>query len=407
MMRDLVQQFFDCQQQRGHSGRPTWRVGALLSLAALVCGCAESSESPEVLVERGHLMESRGKLDEAVDAYSRALAQRADDANIYYDRGVALGQLGRWEDAITDYTRAIERDSGMAAAYNNRAAAYAHERRFEAAIADLTKAIKLDSKSPLAFRNRGLAYHDLGQVGQSIEDYTVAIRLDPSAFESHFERANAYLDAGEYQKAIADYDQAIALDAKRAAAWLNRSEAHRKLGHTQQFQADLTEGHRLDPNQKPSDLARATPANALLPTSSSPAPTATPSLAGRQERAIAVAADFLRSRGYQVEKSPASDPFPLIGHKRDRRVLVRVQSTTDGEPVRFTRDDLDQVAHRTESVALVVVGGLAPTVAGQPSAGGTVVKFVEDWKSVRDKLVPVVFEYPLEAPKSEAPAPKK
>ena len=34
-------------------------------------------------------------------------------------------------------------------------------------------------------------------------------------------------------------------------------------------------------------------------------------------------------------------------------------------------------------------------VPGQPFTGGTVIKFVENWNAVRDKLVPVVFEFPL------------
>jgi tetratricopeptide (TPR) repeat protein len=361
--------------------------------ALLVSGCAESPESPEVLVARGHLMESRGKLDDAVDAYTRALARRPDDATIYYDRGVALGRLRRWDDAIADYTRAIELDPGMARAYNNRAAAYAQERRFDAAVADFTKTISLDSKSALAYRNRGLAYHDLGQIAPSIEDYTVAIRLDPNDFESRFERGNVYLDAADYQKAIADYDQAIALDSKRASAWLNRGEAHRRLGHAKESQADIAEARRLDPNQKPTELAHATPEKALL------APPVTSSDASlRQERAVAVAVDFLKSRGYEVEKSAAADLFPLAARKgkADHKTLVRVQSPADGEPLRFTRDDLDQIAHRSEPTALVVVGKITSSdVPGQPFTGGTVIKFVENWNAVRDKLVPVVFEFPL------------
>jgi tetratricopeptide (TPR) repeat protein len=340
-------------------------------LTLLVSGCAESPESPEVLVARGHLMESRGKLDDAV----------------------AFGRLGRWDDAVADYTRAIEQDPGMARAYNNRAAAYAQERRFDAAVADFSKTIQLDSKSALAYRNRGLAYHDLGQIAPSIEDYSVAIRLDPNDFESRFERGNVYLDAADYQKAVADYDQAIALDAKRASAWLNRAEAHRRLGHAKQSLADIAEAHRLDPNQKPTELAHAAPEKALLP------PSVTSSdVSLRQERAVAVAADFLKSRGYEVERSGAVDLFPLVvrREKADQKILVRVQSPPDGEPLRFTRDDLDQIAHRSEPTALVVVGKMtSPDVPGQPFTGGTVIKFVENWKAVRDKLVPVVFEFPL------------
>ncbi len=382
---------------RGGSSRwPRFRWQWWLPLAAaFAAGCAESSESPEVLVARGHLMESRGKLDEAVDAYTRALARRPDDASLYYDRGVALGRQGHWDDAIADYTQAIEHDAAMARAYNNRAAAYAHQRRFDAAAADFTKAISLDSKSALAYRNRGLAYHDLGQVAPSIEDYTVAIRLDPHDSQNLFERGNVYLDAGQYAKAISDFDQAIALDPKRAAAWLNRGEAHRRLGHTQQSQADLAQARVLDPNAKPSELVAAVPEKALLPAPMTSAPAASdPAL--RQERAIAVAAAFLRDHGYKVEMSTKTKLFPLAGRKGDQRILVRVQATSDGEPLRFTRDDLDQMAHPGDPTALVVVGELAaPVSRGQPFTGGTVIKFVENWRAIRDKLVPVVFEFPL------------
>jgi len=371
--------------------RPVLYCWSLLG-ALLVSGCAESPESPEVLVARGHLMESRGKLEDAVDAYTRALARRPDDGTIYYDRGVALGRLGHWDDAIADYTRAIEHEPGMARSYNNRAAAYAQERRFDSAVADFTKTISLDSKSALAYRNRGLAYHDLGQIAPSIEDYTVAIRLDPNDFESRFERGNVYLDAGDYQKAVADYDQAIALDSKRASAWLNRGEAHRRLGHAKESQADLAEARRLDPNQKPTELAHATPEKGLLAPPAAPASDA----ALRQERAVTVAAEFLRAQGYAVEKSKVADPFPLVGRRGKRTILVRVQSPADGEPLRFTRDEVDQMARGSEPTALVVVGKLAaPTSSGAPYTGGIVTKFVESWNSVRGKLVPVVFEFPL------------
>jgi tetratricopeptide (TPR) repeat protein len=358
----------------------------------VICGCAESPESPDVLVARGHLMESRGKLDEAVDAYTRALIRRPDDATIYYYRGVALGGQGHWDDAIADYARAIELDPGMARAYNNRAAAQAHEHRYDAAVADFSKAISLDPKGALAYKNRGLAYHDLGQIGPSIEDYTVALRLDPNDFESRFERGNVYLDAGQYQKAVDDFDQAIAIDATRASAWLNRGEAHRRLGHAKESQTDLAEAHRRDPNQKPSEFVRPAPEKALVPAVMASAS----DVALRNDRAVAVAADFLKAHGYTVEKSPATELFPLVGRKGDRRVRVRVNAPPAGEPLRFTRDDLDQMARGGDRAALVVVGELtSPAAPGQPYSGGTVIRFVENWKAVRDQLVPVVFEFPL------------
>src|SRR6202043_1184277 len=98
------------------------------------------------------------------------------------------------------------------------------------------------------------------------------------------------------------------------------------------------------------------------------------------------AAVFLKRRGYEVENSPAADLFPLAVRKgkADHKTLVRVQSPADGEPLRFTRDDLDQIAHCSEPTALVVVGKITSSdVPGQPFTGGTVIKFVENWNAVR------------------------
>ena len=369
-----------------------WLVLSTAFCGALA-GCAESPESPEVLVERGHLMESRGRLPEAIDAYGKALARRPDDATIYYDRGVAFGRLGQWKDAIEDYTRAIERDPALAKAYNNRAAAYAQQRDFNRAIADFTKAISLDSKSALTYRNRGLAYHDLGQFNQAIEDDTVAIRLEPDVYDGPFARGNAYLDSSQYQKAIADFDRAVAIDPTRAPAWMNRGEAFRRLGDSKRALADFDKARQLDPELAPPALPKS--AAGAQPTPSAELPT------GQSEsvraRALQVATDFLRAKGFSVALSSPAGPFDLDCEKDGRHLRVEVQAASTERPVlRFTREQIDAAEHSDVPTALIVVGKMVPpTSAGQPFTGGTVVQFVENWKPVHKKLVPVVFEYPL------------
>jgi tetratricopeptide (TPR) repeat protein len=378
---------------------PPWCRGRSIGLCAILCGallgCAESSESPEVLVEHGHLMESRGRFAEAIDAYTKAAGHRPNDATIYYDRGVAFGRLNQWKEAVEDYTRAIEHDPGMAKAYNNRAAAYAQQHQFERAVADFTKAISLDPRSGLTYRNRGLAYHDLGQFNQAIEDETIAIRLDPTVFEGPFERGNAYLDAGEFPKAIADFDRAIAIDSTRAGAWMNRGEAFRRLGDPKRAQADFDKARQLDPGIVPTVFAQSPAPKVLAPSAENHA--AQPDSVARRERALRVAADFLKSKGFHVDTAAAPAPFDLLCEKGSRKLRVEVQ--TPPEPhsaLRFTREQIDAAARSDQPTALIVVGKLAsPTSAGLPYTGGTVVQFVENWKPVREKLVPVVFEYPL------------
>jgi tetratricopeptide (TPR) repeat protein len=378
---------------------PPRRLGRSIGLCAIVCGvllgCAESAESPEVLVEHGHLMESRGRFAEAIDAYTKASGQRPNDATIYYDRGVAFGRLNQWKEAVEDYTRAIEHDPGMAKAYNNRAAAYAQQHQFERAVADFTKAISLDPRSGLTYRNRGLAYHDLGQFNQAIEDDTVAIRLDPSVFEGPFERGNAYLDAGEFQKAVTDFDRAIAIDSTRAGAWMNRGEAFRRLGDSKRAQADFEKAKQLDPGIVPAAFVQSSAPKPLAPTAENHA--AQPDSVARRERALRVARDFLQSKGFHVDSAAAPAPFDLVCDKGSRRLRVEVQTPAEEHSaLRFTREQIDAAGHSDQPTALVIVGKLAPPAsAGLPYTGGAVVQFVENWKPVREKLVPVVFEYPL------------
>lgn len=364
-------------------------------ICASLWGCAESPESPEVLTERGHLMESHGRFDEAIQAYTKALERRPGDATIHYDRGVAYGQMGRWKEAIDDYSQAVDRDPAMARAYNNRAAAYAQQHQFDAAVADFTKAISLDSNNALAYRNRGLAYHDLGRLSQAIEDYTVAIRLDPGAFEGHFERANALLDSGEFRKALADYDRALAVDSTRASAWLNRGEAYRRLGDRGRAQADFDKARELDPKALPVDASRI-PAPPVV-AASSQSDAVESDQARRRERAVRVAVDYLHSKGFQVEPLQPPARFELTCKKGGQTLNVKVRAPAAGDSsVRFTRDEIDAASRENVPTALVVVAGLSQSKSGQPVYdGGKVVEFAENWKPVREKLVPVVFEYPL------------
>jgi tetratricopeptide (TPR) repeat protein len=265
----------------------------------------------------------------------------------------------------------------------------------------LTKAVTLDTKSALAYRNRGLAYHDLGQLNQAIEDYNVAIRLEPTAFESYFERGNAFLDLGQNQKAIADYDQALALDAGRATAWLNRGQAYRRLGKLALAQADFVKARQLDPSIKPDEVAQA-PSQAVAPTQ----PVATPVSQqtdfaqleiARRERALQVATDFLKGKGLHVRAAPAGAPFALLCESANGKYRVDVKVSVDEKTtLRLTREEIDALGHSNVPTALVIVGKLTPpATVGQPCAGGSVMRFIENWKPAPEKLVPVVFEYPL------------
>src|SRR5262249_54063919 len=86
----------------------------------------------------------KGGQQQAIDAFSRAIALDPADAKGWFNRGRSYHQeQSDLDRAIADYSRAIDLNPGFAAAYNNRGAAYARIGKFDRAIADYSKTIDL------------------------------------------------------------------------------------------------------------------------------------------------------------------------------------------------------------------------------------------------------------------------
>ena len=119
-------------------------------------------------------------------------------------RGIRAKEEGKMEEAIQEYSKAINKDPRNAAAYNNRGIVYDDLEQYEKAIEDYNKAIELDSNYAAAYNNRGVIYNALGQYEKAIECYTQAIKLDPKYKTAYQNRAKAYRVIGKKELAEAD-----------------------------------------------------------------------------------------------------------------------------------------------------------------------------------------------------------
>jgi hypothetical protein len=176
---------------------------------------------------------------------------------------------------------------------------------------------------------------------------------------------------------------------------MNRGEAFRRLGDPKRAAADFEKAKQLDPGIVPTALAQSSAPKALAPLAENHA--AQPDSVARRERALQVATDFLKTKGFHVDSVAAPAPFDLLCANGSRQLRVEVQAPAEEHSaLRFTREQIEAAGRPDQPTALVVVGKLAPPAsAGLPYTGGAVVQFVENWKPVREKLIPVVFEYPL------------
>ena len=67
----------------------------------------------------GVTLQDQGKLEEAIEAYNKALAIKPDYAEAYYNMGIALQDQGKLEEAIEAYNKALAIKPDYAEAYYN------------------------------------------------------------------------------------------------------------------------------------------------------------------------------------------------------------------------------------------------------------------------------------------------
>jgi RNA polymerase sigma factor (sigma-70 family) len=181
------------------------------------------------LYEVGLKLEKEKRYDEAVTAFSQALAIAPDYYDALFSRAgifaFAHPELNRRADekAAADYTRALEIDPRNVSARHNRAMVYRNLGNDEAAIADYTVIIAGDQDfSRVVDRDKqvAMAHHYRGQLMQesrrdyiaAIADYTEALRLDPEIDMVLYRRGQTYQALKDYAAAERDFAAAYKRD---------------------------------------------------------------------------------------------------------------------------------------------------------------------------------------------------
>jgi tetratricopeptide (TPR) repeat protein len=176
--------------------------------------------------------EEKGDLDEAIDRFSAIIrSSTLDDserASALNGRGIAYRLKGRHDDAIADYSKAIELQRDFTAAYSNRGLAYAKSGRYQNAIPDFDRAIELDPRNAMTYLKRGSAYFDKSNIASAIKDWSIAISIKPDLMRAYYNRCDAYDRIGETALALKDCEKVLELEpgfqpARVALEWIRGS----------------------------------------------------------------------------------------------------------------------------------------------------------------------------------------
>ena len=91
----------------------------------------------------GNTLKDLGKLEEAIEAYNKALAIKPNFADAYYNMGNILKGQGELEEAIVSYEKALSLKPNYADAHNNMGNALQDQGKLEEAIASYKKVLSL------------------------------------------------------------------------------------------------------------------------------------------------------------------------------------------------------------------------------------------------------------------------
>jgi tetratricopeptide (TPR) repeat protein len=178
---------------------------------------AENERNRPADKELGIALAFKGRWDEAIACFNKALEHDPKDAAVHDLLGLALYYKGQVDEAIACYNKALELDPKRASAHTNLGNALAEKGQLDEAIASYNKALELEPRDAQAHINLGKALGDKGRWDEAIACYKKALELHPKDAWAHFNLSAALYHKGQVDEALASYKKAMALACSRKA----------------------------------------------------------------------------------------------------------------------------------------------------------------------------------------------
>jgi tetratricopeptide (TPR) repeat protein len=198
-----------------------WRNSELLWTHTLAC-TADNFIGHNNL---GNVLLQKGKVDEAIAHYQRALEIKPDYAEAHNNLGNALLQKGSVDEAIAHYQRALQIKPDYAEAHYNLGEALLKKGSVDEAIAHYQKALQIKPDYAEACYNLGNALFQKGKVDEAIAHFQKALQIKPDYAKAHNNLGNALLQKGSMDEAIAHFQRALQItpdsaEARNNLAWV-------------------------------------------------------------------------------------------------------------------------------------------------------------------------------------------
>lgn len=169
--------------------------------------------SPRVWVDRGLAAERAGHVDQAVEAYRKALSLDSRFVPAHINLIAVLGRNGRPDEALRHYEAALALDAGFEELHYNHGVLRVSLRQWLVAGAAFEQALRLNPSSVEARYNLGYCLLQSGQPAVALSHFQKALALNPGHTLALIQIGALHLKAGRRAAAAAQFERALAVDS--------------------------------------------------------------------------------------------------------------------------------------------------------------------------------------------------
>jgi tetratricopeptide (TPR) repeat protein len=125
----------------------------------------------------GRVLQTQGKLDEALEQYEQTMRINPDFAEAYVNTGIVLSVQGRLDEGIKFYERALQIKPDSTEAHYNIAKLYEIRSRFDEAANHYREVIRVEPEDAEAHCNLGIVLYRLGQFEDAAANIKKGVEL--------------------------------------------------------------------------------------------------------------------------------------------------------------------------------------------------------------------------------------
>jgi tetratricopeptide (TPR) repeat protein len=173
----------------------------------------------------GNALLRRGRMDEAIAHYRKALQIKPDYGDANFDLGDALLQKGSVDEAIAQFQKALQINPDYTEAHFDLGIALLKMGNVGEAIAHFQRALQINPDYAEAHVNLGFTLLTMGNMDEAISHFQKALQIKPDYAEAHVNLGIALLKSGNVGEAISHFQKALQIkpdyaEAQNDLAWV-------------------------------------------------------------------------------------------------------------------------------------------------------------------------------------------